>query len=308
MSDVRQIIGIDIGGTKCAVCLGDSLGAVRDRIQFQTESGFDKNRQALLAAMQTLLDRSELSVRDFSAIGISCGGPLNSKTGVILSPPNLPGWDNIEIVKMAEEEWNIPAFLLNDANACALAEWKYGAGKGSLNMVFCTMGTGFGCGLILNGRLYEGSNENAGELGHVRLTQTGPVGYAKAGSVEGYCGGNGIRQLAKLRLGKDMSAKDIAIAARNGDAAAAAVYKEIGERLGQALSAVIDLLNPDCIVIGSIFERTEDLIRPPMEEILKKETLPAALSACRIVSSMLGDRIGDIAALSVAQNGLERLV
>ena len=136
--------------------------------------------------------RSCSTLGDISAIGISCGGPLNSKKGVILSPPNLPGWDNIEIVNIIKDRLDVPAKLQNDANACALAEWKYGAGRGSNNMIFLTFGTGFGAGLILDGRLYNGVNCMSGEIGHVRLTEYGPVGYGKAGSCEGYCSGGGI--------------------------------------------------------------------------------------------------------------------
>jgi len=207
------------------------------------------------------------------------------------------------VVDFFRVRFGVPAFLQNDANACALAEWKHGAGKGSNNMMFCTMGTGFGCGLILNGRLYEGTGGNAGELGHVRLTPDGPVGFGKAGSVEGYCGGNGIAQLAQIRLGRRIPAKDLAQAAKAGDADAAAVYEEVGEKLGRALALAIDLLNPDCIVIGSIFARHEPLIRPAMESVLRDEALFGALAVCRIVPAELGERIGDVAALTVAQVG-----
>jgi glucokinase len=297
---MKKFLGIDIGGTKCAVCIGNADGAVLARREFptvgspaETLAEFEKYARELIAEHGAVL-----------ATGISCGGPLDSKTGVVLSPPNLPGWEAVPVVDFFRERFGVPAFLQNDANACALAEWKHGAGKGSDNMMFCTMGTGFGCGLILNGRLYEGTNGNAGELGHVRLTPDGPVGFGKAGSVEGYCGGNGIAQLAELRLGRRMLAKDLAQAAKAGDADAAAVYAEVGEKLGRALALAIDLLNPDCIVIGSIFARHERLIRPAMESVLRDEALPGALAVCRIVPAALGERIGDVAALTVALVGV----
>ncbi len=296
---MKRFLGIDIGGTKCAVCIGDADGTVLARRQFDTAESpeavlteFEKHARELLAEHGPVC-----------AAGISCGGPLDSKKGLVLSPPNLPGWDAVSVVDFFRERFGIPAFLQNDANACALAEWKHGAGKGSNNMMFCTMGTGFGCGLILNGKLYEGTNGNAGELGHVRLTPDGPVGFGKAGSVEGYCGGNGIAQLAQIRLGRKISAKDLALAAKAGEAGAAAVYEEVGEKLGRALAVAIDLLNPDCIVIGSIFARHEALIRPAMESVLRDEALSGALAVCRIVPAELGERIGDVAALTVAQIG-----
>lgn len=296
---MKKFLGIDIGGTKCAVCIGDADGVVLARRQFETAG----SSEAVLARLGECAEELLAAHGPVLATGISCGGPLDSKTGVVLSPPNLPGWEAVPVVDFFRGRFGVPAFLQNDANACALAEWKHGAGKGSNNMMFCTMGTGFGCGLILNGKLYEGANGNAGELGHVRLTSDGPVGFGKAGSVEGYCGGNGIAQLAELRLGRRMSAKDLAQAARAEDAGAVAVYEEVGEKLGRALALAIDLLNPDCIVIGSIFARHERLIRPAMESVLRDEALPGALAVCRIVPAALGERIGDVAALTVALVG-----
>src|SRR5690606_15592063 len=134
-----------------------------------------------------------------AAIGISCGGPLDSRRGVILSPPNLPGWDRIPVVEVFQQAFKVPVALQNDANAGALAEWLWGAGRGSHNMIFLTFGTGMGAGLILNGQLYSGTNDLAGEVGHIRLAPDGPVGYGKAGSFEGFCSGGGIKQLATDR-------------------------------------------------------------------------------------------------------------
>lgn len=298
---MNRFLGIDIGGTKCAVCIGGTDGQIAARRQFSTAAEPD----AVLAEFERQTGELLADYGPVCAVGISCGGPLDSKAGIILSPPNLPNWDRVPVVDFFKERFGVPAFLQNDANACALAEWKYGAGRGSADMMFCTMGTGFGCGLILNGKLYEGTNGNAGELGHVRLTPDGPTGFGKAGSVEGYCGGSGIAELAQLRLDRKISAKDLALAARNGDSTAIAVYREVGEKLGRALAVAIDLLNPDCIVIGSIFVRDKSLIRPSMEKTLSEEALPDALRVCRVVPAQLGERIGDVAALTVAQVGCQ---
>jgi glucokinase len=173
-------------------------------------------------------------------------------------------------------------------------------------MMFCTMGTGFGAGLILGGRLHTGANGNAGEIGHVRLSVDGPVGYNKAGSVEGWCSGGGIAQLARKRFGRDCSARELAVAADAGDAAAQALFAEVGEKLGQALAIAIDLLNLDTIVLGSIFARAETLIRPSMQRVLEVECLPLCLAVCAIKPAVLGDRIGDVAALTVAQMGIQQ--
>jgi len=235
------------------------------------------------------------------SIGISCGGPLNSENGVILSPPNLPGWDNVEIVKIIEKHYSVPAHLQNDANACALAEWKFGAGKGCQNMIFMTFGTGLGAGLILNGKLYEGTNGNAGEVGHVRLEEDGPVGFGKKGSFEGFCSGNGIAQLGVKIMGdKTLNAKTIADAARNGDEKAREVYRISGERLGKGLSILIDILNPEVIVIGSVFARSHDLLWEEAKRVIDKEALSVSAECCRVVPAELGEQIGDFGAVATA--------
>ena len=304
-------IGIDIGGTKCAVVLGDEKQILK-KIKFET-TDFTHTIDNIIKAVE--------SMGEADAIGISCGGPLDSKKGIIMSPPNLPGWDDVHIVDMLTQRFGIPAYLCNDANACALAEWKYGAGYGTENMVFLTFGTGLGAGLILNGRLYEGTCGMAGEVGHVRLSQYGPVGYGKAGSFEGFCSGRGIAEigrsvaLERLQSGERVSfcgsfseldgitAKLIAERANEGHEDAREVYAISGRMLGHGLSMIIDILNPQVIVIGSVFARSEALLREHMEEILKKETLGASLEGCRIVPAMLGESIGDFAALSVAFEG-----
>lgn len=231
-----------------------------------------------------------------TSIGVSCGGPLNSKTGVILGPPNLPGWDEVPITDMLTETFGIPAYLKNDADACAVAEWKFGAGKGTENMIFLTFGTGIGAGLILNGRLYEGSTGMAGETGHLRLFETGHIGHGKAGSFEGYVSGGGIAQYGKG------TAKELGKRAAEGDPEALALWNEIGENLGKLLAILIDLFNPEAIVIGSIYARAGEYMKAGMEAVIEKEALPGNVKACRILPAGLGEKIGDIAALSVAMH------
>ena len=300
-------IGIDIGGTKCAVILGDEDLNIVKKVKFATTT-CEETLERIFSEVAAL-PRCD-------GIGISCGGPLDEERGVILSPPNLPGWDEVHITEELEQRFGMPAALRNDANACAIAEHRFGAGKGSRNMVFLTFGTGLGAGLILNGRLYSGSSGMAGEVGHIRLAENGPIGYGKRGSFEGFCSGGGIAQLAVSLADKrreegvasrlhdyekeELTARLIAELAREGDRDAISIFDECAERLGQGLSVIVDILNPDRIVIGSIYERCEELIAPKMNEVLAKEALSPSLSVCRVVPAALGDRIGDVAALSVA--------
>lgn len=312
-------LGLDIGGTKCAVVVGDKDFNIHRRIQFDTrtkERGYAEIFDEFFFHIDELF--REYPRQQLAGIGISCGGPLDSRKGVIYSPPNLPGWDNVPIVDIFRKRYDVPVALQNDANASALAEWLMGAGKGTRNMIFLTFGTGMGGGLILDGRLYTGTNDLAGEVGHIRLADDGPVGYGKAGSFEGFCSGGGLAQLAqsvvsaKLKKGETvgfcpsvemanhLDAKKVALAAREGDPVANEIIRISGEYLGRGLAILIDILNPECIVIGSIYARNEALFRPHVERLLKAEALPSALEVCRIKPAFLGDSIGDYAALCVA--------
>ncbi len=316
-----MLLGFDIGGTKCAVAVGNhengALTVVEKRI-LPTREPAAEMISALFDTAAGILEANGISADRLEGIGISCGGPLNSSKGVIMSPPNLPGWDNIPIVEMVEGRFGKKALLQNDANACAVAEWRYGAGRGYNNVVFLTFGTGMGAGLILNGNLYTGNEDCAGEVGHIRLAGSGPVGFGKAGSFEGFCSGGGIAQLGQAKArelinsgsacsfcktGDDLlqiSARSIAEAALAGDDAAIGIYTTCAHYLGRGLSVIIDILNPELIILGGIYLRAQALIEPEMRAVLEKEALPAAYSACRIVPAGLGESIGDIAALSLA--------
>jgi glucokinase len=319
----KYFIGIDIGGTKCAIVLGDTDFNIHKKIRFETRT--ERGYIEILDDFYKILDDlfSEFPKDRISQIGISCGGPLDSKKGVIYSPPNLPGWDNVPIVDIFQKKYGIPTAIQNDANACALAEWLMGAGKGTENMIFLTFGTGMGSGLILNGQLYSGTNDLGGEVGHIRLEADGPVGFGKAGSFEGFCSGGGIAQLAKTVVAKnqsegttvqfvedininDLDAKMVAMAAIQGDAVANEIIKISAEYLGKGLAVLIDMLNPQCIVIGSIYTRNVELFKPHIDRVLALEAIPAAVNVCEIKPAELGDSIGDYAALCVAANAYKK--
>ena len=292
-------IGLDIGGTKCAISTGESADG---KIKILSRQEFPTAGLSWHQVLDEFARRIE-GLSAFSAIGISCGGPLDSKRGVILSPPNLPGWDNVPIVRFFEERFHVPAAVQNDANACALAEYLYGSGRGVRNLVFMTFGTGLGAGIVIDGRLYSGSNDNAGEIGHIRLAPTGPVGYNKEGSAEGFCSGAGMARLAKIRMGLDLTTKELFARVRSGDPDCTEVFRESAEKLATILAYTIDILNPEVIALGGVFMRNADLFMPLVDPILDREALPLARKACRIVPAELGENIGDYAALAVAGNG-----
>ena len=342
-------IGLDIGGTKCAVILGEYQGTkalyenlkdnmkiyepnsnsfideemkILDRIAFPTEvsKGVQFTLNNIFKSIELILTKNNKKIDDVFTIGISCGGPLDSKGGIIMSPPNLLGWDMIPIVEIIENKFGVKTKLQNDANACAMAEWKFGAGKGYNNIVFLTFGTGMGAGLILDGRLYSGTNDMAGEVGHLRLENNGPVGYGKAGSFEGFCSGGGIAQLArtkvleKLQCGEkvdfcksidkleELNAEVVGKAAEKGDELAIEIYKACGQYLGRGISIIIDILNPEIIIIGSIFTRQKQLLLPSALKIINEESLIYSRKVCKIEAAALGEQIGDYGALAVALN------
>jgi glucokinase len=325
---MNNFIGLDIGGTKCAVILGKTgekdSPEITDKLIYLTKehTGPGEMILKLQQGIDELLIRHKLTIKQISAIGISCGGPLDSRKGIIMSPPNLPGWDDVHITEIFKKKYGIPVAVQNDANACALAEWKFGAGRGFSNVIFLTFGTGMGAGLILNGTLYEGTNDNAGEVGHIRLAPVGPVGYGKAGSFEGFCSGGGIAQLAKMKAleklqkGETLSfcktisdletitAKSVAEAAASGDRLAIDIWQLCGEYLGRGLSVLIDILNPEVIILGSIYVRSGHLLQPALDWVIEYEALPLARGVCKIVPAELDETIGDLAALSVALNAI----
>ena len=303
---MMTIIGVDIGGTKCAVIRADQHGIPRDVRRFPTTNV----RETLENLYATI---GGMDVED-PVFGVSCGGPLDADKGVILSPPNLPGWDGIPIVEELTRRFGGEAYLMNDANAGALAEWTHGAARGCRNVVFLTFGTGMGAGIILDDRLYEGTSGYAGEVGHVRLAPHGPVGYGKAGSFEGLCSGGGIARMAQERAKatgrwaslkaesiEDITARAVAEAAEQGDAQALELLATVGRYLGLGLAVLIDVLNPQIIVIGSIYARCQRFLEPTMRQVLEEEALPQPLRDCRIVPAALGDEIGSYAAIAVAR-------
>ncbi len=319
------LAGIDIGGTKCAVSVGKDVDAaiqVVGQRRFPTPASPHQAIEQARRELEGLLAEQGLGPLD--AVGISCGGPLDSAAGIVLSPPNLPAWDRIDVVSPLRGHFGVPVGLQNDANAGALAEWAWGAGRGCRSMIFLTFGTGMGAGLILDGRLYEGANGLAGEVGHLRLEHDGPVGYGKPGSFEGFCSGGGIAQLARsmadahLRAGgttlycptpaslSGVTAHMVGEAARQGDPLALEVWRVVGCQLGRGLAALVDVLNPERIVIGGIYGRQQALLESLTLHALRQEALPGALAACEIVPAALGEQIGNMASLAVALHAIRR--
>ncbi|MDB5327438.1 MAG: sugar kinase [Phycisphaerales bacterium] len=301
------LLGIDIGGTKSAVIVGDRGGNVIAREQIAT-AGPQETLESLITMARTMRDAHELV-----ACGISCGGPLSSRDGTILSPPNLPDWNRVPVVQIFTEAMDLPTALENDANASAVAEWQWGFRREVDDLIYLTCGTGQGAGLILGGRLHRGRQDLAGEVGHIRLGPGGPIGYGKAGSAEGLTSGSGLAKLAVMRLAEphtptsldaippdQIDGKSVGDAALAGDTFAQAIVAELANYLGQLCAVLIDTLNPQRISLGSMAARLDGLLLDGVRAAAKRESLKPAYEACTIDKSVLGSRVQDLAALAVA--------
>ena len=309
-----MILGFDIGGTKTALLLGDRTGAVVARRQLPTP---------LHLAPVAAVDQIAALARDLlaetggdavEAAGVSIGGPLDSRAGVILGPPHLPGWDDVPLRELLEARLALPVFVEHDARAGALAEWRFGAGRlpdGGFvsDLIFLTLGTGLGAGIISGGRLLHGRSARTAEAGHWRIAPDGPEMFGKRGSWESYCGGAGIAALAAWRFPQRFTTATVAglaALARGGDADAQAIFAESAHYLGQGIALLCDLFAPDVVALGALGVRLGDLLLPGARAVVQAEALLAVAARCHVVPVALGERIGDVAALSAALYRLER--
>ena len=308
-SRTQPVLSIDIGGTKTAVAVVEKSGTILWSTQFPTlvEEGPPSLIRRVLEHLSAFSDPP--GGHDIAGCGISAPGPLSSSNGCFLNPPNMPGWHGFPIKAALEEALKLPCTLMNDANAAALAEFLYGAGQGSDTMVFFTMSTGMGAGLIIQGRLHQGPDDMAGEVGHLAVAPDGPVGFGIRGSLEGFCSGPGIAQLAVTRLiqarhrqedsalfhlDRDwrlIDSRDVGQAAQAGDALARDCLEECAEKLGSFCALLTDLLNPDRIVLGTIGRIHQDIIIPTARRVVEERAHPAAARRLQIVPSRLGESL-----------------
>ncbi|MBL8763555.1 MAG: ROK family protein [Phycisphaerae bacterium] len=320
----RVLWGLDIGGTKIVLAVGTADGSVlaRDRIPTDHSRSPEEVLSAGLARLAEMHARAGLAGRWPHALGAAVPGPLSYTERKFLEPPNMPRWHHFPIGAFLDGSCGCPAAFMNDANAAALAEWLWGAARGAGTAVFLTMSTGMGAGLIVNGRLYEGPLGLAGEIGHVRLREDGPVGFGKRGSVEGFLSGPGMLQVAAaeaavcVQRGEPSGLIDMFCAgptdqagpagverlcalAASGDAAARRVTDRCAAELGRLLAILTDILNPEVFVMGTIGSAHPELFEPVARRVLEDEAIGAAARLVRIVPSGLASR-AEQQALAVA--------
>ena len=305
------LAAIDIGGTKLGWALGTPSGEVLVSGQRATDPA-GAPEPALARVLEDLQEAARERGVSPAAYGVAVPGPFLQPEGRFLEVPNLPGWQGFGLVEHLRSVLEAPLVARNDANAGALAEWRWGAGQGAQSVLFLTMSTGMGAGLVLDGRVLEGPLGFAGEIGHMRLSPDGPVGFGKRGSVEGYLSGPGMVQVARQEIlacvqggvatslaSGDLCPERLCEAARSGDPAAKAATGRVAEKLGELCALLTDLLNPDVIVVGTIGSAYPDLFLEPAMEVVRREALPLSAKHVRLVPSGLTDR-GNQSALALA--------
>jgi len=304
------ILGLDIGGTKTACVEGTSDARILQRSEFETRAAapFAQTFPALLAHARTLVDNAARAGRTIAAVSVSIGGPLRIEEGFLINPPHLPGWHNVPLkARLAECFPGLPVFVEHDGNAGALAELYFGVGRNRpdlRHLIFLTFGTGVGGGFIVNGQIVRGASDTAGEIGHWRLAEDGPLGFGKRGSWESFASGAGMVELAAQMFPARWSSltpiRALVEAMLAGDRDALRVADEAGKWMGRGLALLIDALNPQVIVFGSLGVALGELILGPARMVIAAEALPQAAAACALLPCALGAAIGDVAALMAA--------
>ena len=303
-----MLLGLDIGGTKSAAVIGNERGDVLHRVSGPTPSGAWPAAVAfLIELIRTARREYNIPTIEYMALGVSVGGPLDTQTGTVYSPPNLPTWDAVPLRQLLTDAFPIPIALENDANATALAEHRWGAGQGSQDMAFLTMGTGIGAGLILDGQLYRGRRDLAGEVGHATVLPDGPLcPCGKRGCLEALASGTAIGRMGRERYHEeDLTARDVVNRARLGDTVALSIMADAAHYMGIGLANLLHTLNLETIVLGTLAVEAGDVLLEPIRASTRERCWPRVWDGVQIVPAALGAAAQDKAALAVALLALE---
>ncbi len=313
---MKYAVGIDIGGTKISLALGTEKGRIltRDEIPTQTEKKTGACIRELSAKLKSLLRRSKIPKKNILGIGVGCPGAVNTLKGIVPRSPNLPGWTALPLRKLLSKAAGLPVFLANDANAAAIGESVFGAGRNTENFIYITVSTGVGGGIILNGRLYEGTGFVAGEIGHISVVPDGrKCNCGQRGCLEAYASGTAIARFVRERmtrkntriwkfLTKDskISARQVGLAAREDDRLSIESYKQAGYYLGIGIANLLNILNPEKVVIGGgVLRSAHKIFWKTMLKSAEKHAWPEAFRTVRIVRSELSGKGGNLGALAL---------
>jgi glucokinase len=321
-----HLVGIDIGGTKICVCIGDHTGKIiaSKRILTQPLKGSKNGLKAIADLIREMLNEEEIDLKQIGAIGISSPGPISTKEGKMLKPPNLPGWENAPLVQYFKEAFHKEVVMNNDANAAGVAEFQFGGSKGTPNLIYLTCSTGMGGGAIVNGELLQGVSDTAAEVGHFVLDVNGPAcPCGQKGCFEAYCGGAALAKRMQEEIQRDHIKTDILVEA-NGDIShidaaclvnavkkkdkyALKIWDEFIMRLAQGIGVVLMNFNPEVVILGTIAIHAGPLLLDPLKKQLPHFAWKENVHACRIEASTIGDRISELSGLALAKQALSKL-
>jgi glucokinase len=298
----KTAIGIDFGGTFIKMAMVNEQGRILHQESLPTARMREEALKEIVERVKKIID--DRCNENITGIGIGLPGPIDSEKGIVKSLTNVPGWKNFKLKKFIQEKLNKPTFIDNDANLTAYGEWKFGAGRGAKNLVCITLGTGVGGGIIIDNRLYRGSSLSAGEIGHIPIFENGPQCACKGrGCLERYVGSKFIIRLAKKYIKNSKSRladfqyitpQIISECAKKGDAVAIRIWEEIGTHIGTALTGIVNVLNPEKIVIGGGMSRAGRLIFEPVRRVVKLNAFKIAADVCKILPAKLGNNAGVI--------------
>ena len=306
-------IGVDIGGTNIKIALVDFEGKIvySNTVPTRAEMGYEAGVANIKQAIKDLMSESGADNTTIEAIGFGLPGQIDYKSGIVKNLPNIPGWIDIPLAKIIEDEFKIPTRLDNDVRCAALGELNFGAGKGCENLICITIGTGIGSGIVLNGKLVRGAANAAGEIGHIKLSlNDGPLcGCGDYGCFEAYASGPAIVTMAKEYISGGKSAKYkemaadgiitpylVAQAALQGDAVSIQIFKQMGYIIGVGLSSVINLLNPEKVIIGGGVADAGDILLEPIRKTISDRAMPIQAASVKIVPATLANTAGVIGA------------
>ncbi|MEI8189941.1 MAG: ROK family protein [candidate division NC10 bacterium] len=308
-----SVLAVDIGGTKLAAGVVDADGKMLERGEVPTRAheGLEPVLERIVRLGRDLLARAAAQKEPVQRIGIGCAGPVDLKAGKVFNPPNLPGWSEVSLVRHIESALGLPAVLENDANAAALGEFRYGAGRGARSLVYFTVSTGIGGGIILDGKVWHGLKDAAGEVGHMTVCPDGPVcGCGNRGCLEAMASGPSIARRAReaVAAGRPTRLREVAVVtsadvvrlAQEGDAVAREVWDAAVNYLGIGVAAVITILAPERVVLGGGVTRAGDFLFEPLRAEVRRRVKLVPVESVRILPAALGPDVGILGAAAVA--------
>lgn len=317
-------LAADMGGTRTRVALVERDGNIQSRHAADTlaDRGRDDVMNRFVEALETVA--STVDKDSIIGLGISMASPTDPATGEMYNPPNLPGdeWHRYSPIALLEERLGIPAFINNDATLGALGEHEYGAGKGYSHMIYMTLSTGIGGGIIIDGNLYTGNRGFAAEIGHMTIDRNGPLdNCGNVGCLESLASGTAIARMARERLAAgetsalsaisegDMSkidARMVAETAKSGDSLAKAIMDEVSTNLGIGIVSLMHIFDPDAIVVGGGMTQNLDMLLPGIEAEIKTHAMAHLKDRMPIVKSQLGDDVSLLGAAAQAFRAHDR--